>query len=858
MRKIISLVIIFLIFLSLFKVNLITSVKITDNLIFKKFYSEEEAINSVKLGGDKGGTDLFLNPLSNSSLINDTNIGFYLAPKGRIYTILLNPVPKSASGKFNPFEFKEIRFAMNFLAERKWFKDTLLRGYAKETFSPINEFDVDWTKVADIIESKLLKDDISFAENIINKTLTKLNIKKINGFWNYNNETIKIKIIFINNDEIRYAYALHISNVLKNLGFEIENVTLNSNEAKNMIYNTDPKELKWNLYIEEWIFAENLRYSEFKVAQFYASWYGFMPGWNFQNYWNYINSTIDNLTSKLLIGDYLNEEERDDILRKIIQMGIEESVRIFVVQRTEIYIYNKERIEGIINDYTNGFANKINFLNIKPKKNKDKPIVVAYLQKTEDSWNPIGGNLDPSNNFIFNLISDNPYLRNPYNSSIITWKVKTEVLNSSNKPIFNMDDKAIYWDSKEKKWKYVQEGKKVRSIIKYEIYYNKWHDESEMNLYDILYWFYFLWEWSNKDNEIDYKYNKYIELFYKPFINLIKGIKIVNDNTLIIYSNYYHFDKNELSYIFPILPTIPWQIILATEELFIEGKASWYKEEAKELKIEWLNLLNSTQSNWISIILFNFQNKNYVPDALYEGEITSISLEEVNKRYNNTIVFIKNYQHSIISNGPFKLEKFDENELKLFLNKEYNIPTIDFNKDIKEVKINILNIKLKKSLIKGERQEILINVTSDLYELNENYFKLFYIIQHNNGKIAFTSYANFNKGIFKIEFSTIDMEAGLWYVKLYYYTIFSSIPSIKNEYFVIIELNLNNTNTRPPINGTLIETLPPFNSTPLNITTTTPTSLNTQPVIDYPTLVIIILMIAFIAVLILILRKKLL
>jgi peptide/nickel transport system substrate-binding protein len=855
MRKIFSLIIILLIVLSLFKLNIPIKAQSDNYLLFQRFYSEEEAINSINIGGDNGGADLLLNPISN--FVNDTNIGYYEAKKGRIYTILLNPVPKSVSGKFNPFEYKEIRYAVNFIAERQWFKNVLLKGYAKETFSPINEYDADWVKVADIIEGKNLKDNITLAENIINKTLTNLNIKKINGYWYYNNETIKIKTIFINNDPIRYNYTLHISNILKNLGFEVENINLTSNEARNLVYNSDPKDLKWNLYVEEWNIYENLRYSEFKVAQFYASWYGFMPGWNIQKFWNYLNSTIDDLSAKLLIGDYLDEKERDKILRKIIQMGIEEAVRIFVAQRSEIYVYNKNRVEGIINDHTTGFANKINFLSIKPKINRDKPLVIAYLQKIDDSWNPIGGFLDFSNNLIFNLISDSSYLRNPYNSTLIPWRIKAEVVNSSNKPIFNVDS-AIYWDTKEKKWKYVQKDTKVRSIIKFEIIYSKWQDGSEMNLYDILYWFYFLWEWSDKADALDYKYSKYVEAFFKPFISLIKGIKIINETTLIIYSNYYHFDKNELSYIFPPWTSIPWQILLATEELFIEGKTSWYKEEAKELGINWLDLLNSTQSNWISIILSNFKNRSYVPEALYEGVITPISLEEVNKRYSNTIVFIKDYKHALISNGPFKLEK-ENSILKLSLNKEYIVPIKDLNKIIKDIKINIKDVKLSKALIKGEKQEILINITTNLENLNENYFKLFYIIQHVSGKIAFVSYANFTNGIFKIEFATTNMEAGLWYVKLYCYTIFSSIPSIKSEYFVIIGLAMNNTitnyttQTQPTLTGIETITSP---TTTIGETTTTITPYE-RPTIDYPTIIIIILLIVIGITAFLIFRKKL-
>jgi beta-lactamase regulating signal transducer with metallopeptidase domain len=103
------------------------------------------------------------------------------------------------------------------------------------------------------------------------------------------------------------------------------------------------------------------------------------------------------------------------------------------------------------------------------------------------------------------------------------------------------------------------------------------------------------------------------------------------------------------------------------------------------------------------------------------------------------------------------------------------------------------------------------------------------------------------------------MEAGLWYVKLYCYTIFSSIPSIKSEYFVIIGLAMNNTTTnyttqtQPTLTG--IKTIPSPTTT-IGETTTTITPYE-RPTIDYPTIIIVILLIAIGVTAFLIFRKKL-
>jgi beta-lactamase regulating signal transducer with metallopeptidase domain len=103
------------------------------------------------------------------------------------------------------------------------------------------------------------------------------------------------------------------------------------------------------------------------------------------------------------------------------------------------------------------------------------------------------------------------------------------------------------------------------------------------------------------------------------------------------------------------------------------------------------------------------------------------------------------------------------------------------------------------------------------------------------------------------------MEAGLWYVKLYCYTIFSSLPSIQSEYFVIIGTNTNNTITNytttqnRTTETSIITILSPTTTISETTTTTTPYE---RPTIDYPTIIIIILLIAIGITIFLIFRKK--
>ena len=122
----------------------------------------------------------------------------------------------------------------------------------------------------------------------------------------------------------------------------------------------------------------------------YAPWEGSMPGSQNPGFWQYSNSTIDNLTKNLIFNNYTSKEERNELLKKAESIGIQESVRLFFARSHDPYI-SSSKIMGLINDYSAGVANELSFMNAQKNGSGNDTLNVGTKQIYQGAWNNVGG-----------------------------------------------------------------------------------------------------------------------------------------------------------------------------------------------------------------------------------------------------------------------------------------------------------------------------------------------------------------------------------------------------------------------------------------------------------------------------------
>ena len=160
-----KLVVIFLSIISI-QVALAEEGTFVDTVQFIQYLDENTALEEVK----NGNLDLYYFRISSDRIDNvKAREGLQIFEStGGSYSILVNP---SESEKFNPFSIQEVRFALNYLVDRKVIVNELMGGYGTPMISNYGPFDPDYLFIVDELESFHFKYNPSLADEMITKAL---------------------------------------------------------------------------------------------------------------------------------------------------------------------------------------------------------------------------------------------------------------------------------------------------------------------------------------------------------------------------------------------------------------------------------------------------------------------------------------------------------------------------------------------------------------------------------------------------------------------------------------------------------------------------------------------------------------
>jgi len=850
----------------------------SDTIILKQITNDQQAMAQVDLGGDQGGTDIHFfraPPAQITELLTDPNIVVVFNKRGGYLSLILNPVPMSETGKFNPFEYREFREGLQYIVERQKIVTDINKGYSIPWLVPISWFDYDWLYVADNVEKLGIKDDVNYGYQLMADALTKAGAVKVGGKWTYNGVPISITIFIRSDDPVRLLIGEDLATKLSNFGLTVNKIYGDLLKAFDVVYGSDPRALGWHIYTEGWGQTALTKYQDSATYQFYASPLGFMPGWAEPTFWNYANKTIDDLTTRLVTGNFTSLDERNNILNQAILLGYKESVRIFLAELYDAYIYNKRRVSGadLVNEYASGLANRFTLYNIKAIVNTNIPITGGVKYLSRGAFNPIGGLQDVYSVFIYYAISDPGIWRDPHSGDVIPWRENFNVIAASTTPSIDVPADAIKWDPINHKWVTVGSGLKAKSVVQYNFTFGNWHDGSPNNIYDILYGFYFLWEWSNQANATDQRYSSTYASSVGPTLQSLIAIKPSADgNSITIYLNYWHFDKGEIAAFLDPWVTTPWQLLYAMEQMYIKKQGSWYQSEANARGTVWLDPIAASQAAVIRSWLAQFNSTNSIPDALTSGwsvtGLPQITLDEAKTRYTASIKFIDTYGHALISNGLFILTQYiPNNQAVLQANRADPLDPAKWKAFTVEKLASIDNISYTAPpnvIPKG--QDFVANVQisiSNVGPATSDQIRNRYWVYDTSGNLLFSGNLTYTgtPGSFKIQFPTNNLETGVHSLKIYVGSIYALIPDIKQVSFIVgpsittQTTTTTTTTTTTPGGGTSI-TLPFVNTTTTTTTTSPPQSPTPAPPIDILTITIIVLAILVVATLAVIFLRR--
>ena len=158
-----------------------------DQVQFVQYLDENTALGEVR----NGNLDIYYFRVSSDRIETEkSREGIQVFEStGGSYSILTNP---SVSESFNPFSIKEIRFALNYLMDKKFIVNELIGGYGRTMISNYGTFAADYLSIIDELESFHFKYNPSLANQLITKELEKVGAEKIDGTWYHDGKQVEI------------------------------------------------------------------------------------------------------------------------------------------------------------------------------------------------------------------------------------------------------------------------------------------------------------------------------------------------------------------------------------------------------------------------------------------------------------------------------------------------------------------------------------------------------------------------------------------------------------------------------------------------------------------------------------------
>lgn len=614
-----------------------------DSVKFTKQADKESAI--AALLADQ--IDMYYLPISEdlAQQVSDAGHQIYQSTGGTTYAIDVNPTDEGAS--FNPFSLQEARFALHYMIDREDVVDNLL-GAGAPIFSAMTPQHPDYLLVYRDLESLDIRYDPEEADRLMTSALTAAGATKSNGKWHYSGEPIEVTIFIRSDDVIRGSMGETLATSLEQVGLTVVRTYGDLLGAYAQVYNTDPRDQEWHLYTGAWGGASVVKVDNSLLAIFYAPWGGNMPGVNEPNYWNYENELLDDTTRMLYTGAYESLEERAELVQQAAIEGVTESVRIFVATQYETYAV-RDGITGVVNTQGGGITNKYTAINAQIQDGNDLDIGVRHI--AQSSWNPVQGLTDSYSRESWGLLSDSSAVRDPIDADLIPARASWIVATAGPDGQLDVPADAIMWDPAAGEWANLPAGTTATSKVTLDLKLANWHHGQMMDINDILYPLYFTVEWSTEHGDSE----AYIEdLFLHLAGAKPVGVRIVDDNTIEMYVNFWHRDDAEIAAQATQWSSLPWELYAAMEQAVRDRETAFSGSHANSIGVSWLSMLDAADSALIKSKLETFKGNTVIPKFLPLGG----DADYVNQRYDATIAWIDANNHMVISDGPFYLDTF--------------------------------------------------------------------------------------------------------------------------------------------------------------------------------------------------------
>jgi len=590
-----------------------------------------------------------------------------------------NAGPELADGSLNPFASAAIRSAMNRLMDRNYIVEEIFGGLAIPRWHSFNGPSTDYALYAATargLEAQYSYDKEAATEAITAEMEALGAEMDAEGKWTYNGNPVNI-IILIRTEDERMQIGDYVANELESIGFTVTRDYKTSADAAPCWLQTDPMEGCFHIYTGGWVSTAVPRDTGANYLAFYTPLGRSSPLW--QSYAP--SEEFGQLAEDLNNNAFTTMDERAEKFQRIMELSLEESQRIWLVDRSSI---NMRRSDiSVAADLYGGIYGSVLWpYTLRRGDEIGGSVTIAVQSILPEPWNPIGGS-----NFIYDLMlirgmGEQAVYPDPFTGLNIPHRIeRAEVEAQEGLPIrvssdwvtLNFTDEIAVPEDAWSDWNaetqtFITAGERfpdgATALIKTTVYYPEslwtattWHDGSPISPADFVMFMILTFD---QGKEASPYYDESVAAITESFLTTFKGVKIVSTDPLIIetYSDTYGLDaENSLTTWFPFYGqgSGAWHNLalgLLAEE---QGEAAFSASKADAGEVEYMSFIAGPSIEILSGNLTEATEANWVPyAATLEGFMGD---DEVATRYANLGEFFRQRGHFWLGTGPFSLRR---------------------------------------------------------------------------------------------------------------------------------------------------------------------------------------------------------
>lgn len=623
---------------------------------------------------------------------------------GGYYGMSLNPAIFADAAVLNPFSNRKIREALNWMIDRNYINQEIYAGGSLPKLLPVTTQLVEYTNLietARVLETKYAY-DYERAKAVIDAEMPGMGAELVDGKWQFNGAPVTlIFLIRSDGDGTRRPMGDYVANQLESAGFTVDRQYKTASEIFPIWLGTPAADGQWHIYTAGYISSGlgSLRDESGNLQQSYLNT-------SIQASEPFISNVADpefqELGDALAQGNYDTREERNAMMARALELALEDSLFVWVVDQ-QVYAPYNSNVQVTFDLATGPESTNVGPYNLRFKDQEGGTMKIGTNDLFTQPWNTVGGSnwvwdahvMRATTMGTSNIGGGGGLMADPYTGLAYPQRIASaELIYKEGLPITqNLDwltvsavpqvdvpeDAWVDWDATEQR--FITAGEKfpdgltanIKSVVVYpdDLFETvKWHDGSPISVGDFVMNMIQGLDPGKPESPI---YDESLALSIDAALVAFKGYRITSIDPLTIesYTDSYLTDA-ELN-VAPLWPQSAfgltgensWQILAISNLAEAASELAYTADKSDALQVENTSWIGGPSLEILAKYLDQAASESLIPFEPTLGQY--ITKEEADLRYANLKAWYEDHGHFWVGTGPYYLDQVFTTEKSLVL-----------------------------------------------------------------------------------------------------------------------------------------------------------------------------------------------